>query len=129
MFDAMFRDVLAAVDPSLTGRELLWAFGKAKRANLRTKRDAARLISVAGVSDEIRTELVPALLARTSGPDLTPAQARLILTAIQALAVGWAVFEANPATSEVMRYASEGDAAYEEALTQLVFGKIPRKIG
>lgn len=127
MADAMFRDVLAALDPSLGGRELLWAFGRAKRANLRTRRDAAKLISIAGVSDEIRNELVPAFLSRASGPDLSPTQARVILTAIQALAVGWAVFEANPATSEVARYSNEGDSAYEDALTQLVFGKIPRK--
>jgi TetR/AcrR family transcriptional regulator, tetracycline repressor protein len=129
MADAMFRDVLSALDPSLNGRELLWAFGRAKRANLRTRRDAAKLISIAGVSDEIRNDLVPALLSRVTGSDMTLVQARHTLTAIQALAVGWAVFEANPATSEVMRYSNDGDSAFEEALTQLVFGKVPRKVG
>lgn len=125
--DAMFRTVLATIDPALTGRDLLWAFGRAKRANLRSSKDASKLIAIAGVSDEIRTELVPALLARVADDSITTFQARKTLTAIQALAVGWATFEANPATSEVMRHSAEGDAAFEEALAQLIFGEIPKE--
>lgn len=125
--DALFRDVLDRLDPTLTGRNLLWAFGLASRRNQRTIRDAAKLITVAGVSDEIRTELIPALLDRIARDGLTPAQARKALTAIQALTLGWSIFEANPATSEVMRRTNEsGDAAFEEALSHLVFGEIHR---
>ena len=74
-----------------------------RRANLRSRRDAAKLVFIAGVSDEIRNKLIPAFLARVAGPDLSPAEARLTLTAVQALALGWAAFEANPAAGEVMR--------------------------
>jgi len=56
--DAIFRNVLDSIGPTLTGRELLWAFGLATRANQRSTKDAAKLISIAGVSEEIRTELV-----------------------------------------------------------------------
>ncbi|MBN8830430.1 MAG: TetR family transcriptional regulator [Sphingomonadales bacterium] len=125
--DALFRGVLKGIDPSLTGRDLLWTFGLASRANQRTTRDAAKLISIAGVSEEIRTELVPALLDRIA-KEMTPIQARKALTAIQALTLGWSVFEANPATSEVMRRSNDdGDAAYREALSHLVYGEIHRE--
>lgn len=125
--DAIFRGVLESIDPSLTGRDLLWAFGIASRASQRSKRDASKLISIAGVSEEIRTELVPALLARIA-QDMTPVQARKALTAIQALTLGWSIFEANPATNEVMRRSNdESDAAYREALSHLVFGEIHRE--
>ena len=129
MGDTMLRQVLSTLDPSLTGRELLWAFGLAKHARLRTRRDAAKFFSTAGVSDEVKSDLIPALLARVSGPDLSPSEARLILTAIQALALGWAIFESNPATSEVMRHSNQGDAGFESALAKLVFGTIPKKAG
>jgi len=59
---------------------------------------------------------------------MTPIQARKALTAIQALTLGWSVFEANPATSEVMRRSNDdGDAAYREALSHLVYGEIHRE--
>lgn len=125
--DAIFRGVLSHIDPSLTGRDLLWAFGLASRANQRTTRDAAKLISIAGVSEEIRTELIPALLERIA-EEMTPIQARKALTAIQALTLGWSIFEANPATSGVMQKSSdEGDAAFREALSHLVYGEIHRQ--
>ena len=125
--DALFRGVLEGLDPTLTGRNLLWAFGLASRRNQRTIRDASKLITVAGVSDEIRTQLIPALLDRIAQDGLTPNQARKALTAIQALTLGWSIFESNPATSEVMRRTNEaGDAAFEEALSHLVFGEIHR---
>lgn len=125
--DALFRSVLAGLDPALSGRNLLWAFGLASRRSQRTIRDASKLITVAGVSDEIRTQLVPALLDRIAQDGLTPNQARKALTAIQALTLGWSIFESNPATSEVMRRTNEtGDAAFEEALSHLVFGEIHR---
>lgn len=127
--DAIFRGVLGRLDPTLTGRDLLWAFGLESRANQRTTRDAAKLISIAGVSKEIRTELVPALLERIA-QEMTPIQARKALTAIQALTLGWSIFEANPATSEVMRRSNdESDAAYREALSHLVYGEIHRQSG
>ncbi len=125
--DALFREVLEHLDPTLTGRNLLWAFGLASRLNQRTIRDASKLITVAGVSDEIRNQLVPALLDRIAQDGLTPSQARKALTAIQALTLGWSIFESNPATSDVMRRTNErGDAAFEEALSHLVFGEIHR---
>jgi len=125
--DAIFRNVLDSIGPTLTGRELLWAFGLATRANQRSTKDAAKLISIAGVSEEIRTELVPALLDRVA-QEMSPVQARKALTAIQALTLGWSIFEANPATSEVMRKSNdESDAAFREALSHLVFGEIHRE--
>jgi len=70
---------------------------------------------------------VPALLDRIA-KEMTPIQARKALTAIQALTLGWSVFEANPATSEVMRRSNDdGDAAYREALSHLVYGEIHRE--
>jgi len=59
---------------------------------------------------------------------MSPVQARKALTAIQALTLGWSIFEANPATSEVMRKSNdESDAAFREALSHLVFGEIHRE--
>src|SRR3569833_595432 len=62
--DAKFRQTLLSLDRTLTGRELLWAFGLATRATQQATRYAANLISIAGVSDEIRDQIIPALLAR-----------------------------------------------------------------
>jgi TetR/AcrR family transcriptional regulator, tetracycline repressor protein len=120
--EAMFREVLAELDPELTGRELLWALGLAMRKNLGLRHDATKLISVAGVSEEIRNELVPALLARVARKDMSLSQARNTVTAIQSLTLGWATFEANPATIHFMRRASqESDRVYQQALAALVF--------
>src|SRR3569833_1123180 len=44
--DAKFRHTLLSLARTLTGRELLWAFGLATRATQRATRDAAKLISI-----------------------------------------------------------------------------------
>ena len=124
MSEKIFRDVLDSLDPELVGRDLLWAFGCAMRHKQSSIRDAAKLISMAGVSDEVRTILVPGLLARVADRDITASQARNYLTAIQSLSLGWAIFESNPATSEVMRRSGDGDIAYRDALARLVFGVV-----
>jgi hypothetical protein len=123
----MYRKVLATIDPNVTGRDLLWALGRAHRANLHTRRDAAKLISIAGVSEEIRDKLVPALIVRLTDGGMTPLYARQMLTAIQALALGWSVLEDNPARNEVMRR-SNLDSGFEQALAQLVYGMPPTTI-
>lgn len=121
--DALFRDMLETVDPKLNGRDLLWALGCALHAQQRRVRDAAKLISTAMVSKEIRTELVPELLTCIAVGDITHAHARRTLTAIQALTLGWSIFEANPATSEVIRQSGDGDTAFEASLAELVYGE------
>lgn len=125
--EELFRRTALSIDPDLSGRDLLWAFGRALRAQQREIRGATKLISIADVSDEVRTTLVPDLLSRIAGDDITTGQARRYLTAIQALTLGWSTFEHNPATLIVMREGDDGDAAYEEALARLIFapGKAP----
>lgn len=119
--EAMFREVLAELDPAQSGRDLLWALGLAMRRNLSLRKDATKLISIAGVTDEIRNELVPALMAQVADQDMSLTQARKIVTAIQALTLGWATFEANPATVAFVRGSAEGDVTYQQALAAIVF--------
>ncbi len=126
--DALFRDMLSSIDPGLQGRDLLLALGRALHDQQRRVRDASKLISTAGVSIEVRSELVPALLKRIAVGDLSPAHARRTLTAIQALTLGWSIFEANPATIEVMRQSGE-DSAYEQTLAELIYGEVPVRAG
>lgn len=123
--ERIFTTVLSSIGSDIVGRDLLWAFGCAMREQQCAIRDAAKLMSMAGVSEQIRTVLVPDLLARIAGQDISPSQARTYLTAIQALSLGWSIFESNPATSEVMRKSGDGDMAYREALGRLIFGVIP----
>ena len=123
--ELIFRRVLDEVDPSLTGRDLLYAFGRAFRTNARSSRDAAKLISVGGVSEGLRTELIPGLLRRVAMGGISPLEARQAVTAIEALSLGWAIFEGsqNPVVGEVMRQTNDqNDSAFERALHALAYG-------
>jgi len=129
--ELIFRRVLGALDPSLRGQDLLRAFGRAFRSTLRSVRDAAKLTSVGGVSESLRTELIPELLNRVTATGMSPLEARQALTAIEALALGWALFEgsANAAVGEVMRQTNDRhDSGFEhalEALAYATFGSAP----
>jgi TetR/AcrR family tetracycline transcriptional repressor len=122
--ELVFRRVLGEIDPSLTGRDLLRAFGRSFRSNLRSIRDAAKLTSVGGVSESLRTELIPDLLGRVAAGDVSPLEARRALTAIEALALGWVIFEGsgNATVGEVMRRTNDPhDSAFEHALEALAY--------
>jgi len=124
--ELIFRRVLGEVDPSLRGADLLRAFGRSFRLTLRSVRDAAKLTSVGGVSESLRTELIPELLGRITVAGIAPLDARQALTAIEALALGWALFEGsgNPAVGEVMRQTNDQhDSGFEHALEALTYGR------
>ena len=132
--ELIFRRVLSGLDGSLTGPDLLRAFGRGFRSTLRSTRDAAKLTSVGGVSESLRTELIPELLGRVTAGGMSPLEARQALTAIEALALGWSLFEgsANPAVGEVMRRTNDrGDSGFEKALEALTYARFgnPRQTG
>jgi len=122
--ELIFCRVLGALDPSLRGADLLRAFGRGFRSTLRSIRDGAKLTSVGGVSETLRTELIPELLGRVTAGGISPLEARQALTAIEALALGWALFEGsgNPAVGEVMRRTNDRhDSGFERALEALAY--------
>lgn len=117
--ETMFEEALSFIDPTLRGRELVIAFGQALLAGLRSRPDAAQLVSIARVGPYVYEQLMPPIVARVEEGGFTKARARAAIIEVMAFVLGWAMFEHNPQTRSEMEKLVVLDDGFSEGVRAL----------
>ena len=127
MAEHMFREAIEAVDPALSGREWLLAFGRSLHATHCRRRDAASLVSAVMPSPTLRRELLGVVVAQLARGGMDPEMASIAQSAIMSLTLGWSLFESNAEVRAVMGQTMDLAAGFDTSLEALVNGLFARQ--